>query len=388
MRIKGKAYLEGEVEETCIEFFRTIKSLRKECRPDLQYGQGYLIVPGSIDIHVHVRGAKLSYKEDVNSFSAEAAYGGVTIVMDMPNTSPYVNTKETVLSRLRELEASRVDFGVYSGVTESFEEVDALPIAGYKIFPEDLEKDETLKVLSSKKVKVLHPELPKSNSEDRRLRQLWEELAAIRQVRGERVHATHLTSMESISLAKSMGFTTDFTPHHLLVEGEKDCLTKVNPPIRGLSERLGLWKAFWEVDTIVSDHAPHSKDEKASPFSVCPPGIAGVSFVTPFVYSLVEKGILGLNDAVRLLSRRPAEILGINYGRIKEGYGANFTVLKLEEWRYCTRYSKVSQTPFDMWPMRVRVHSTYIEGKIAYEDGNIYPIRGVNVFDQIRRQGL
>ncbi|MBW9141246.1 MAG: dihydroorotase [Candidatus Aramenus sp.] len=381
MWIKGKLYL-GEVVEGCVEFDRKIKSIKKECKPDLYYPDS-IILPGSIDMHVHVRGMQLSYKETVATATSEAVYGGVTVVVDMPNTQPYINTHERVLERIREFENfSRTDFGVYSGVT-SDARVDGDPIAGYKVFPEDLEKPELEMVLSSNKLKVLHPELPISNKVLRESRLLWQEIASLYLVRGK-VHVTHATSLETIRLAKSLGFTTDVTPHHLLLE-ERDCMTKVNPPLRDKTERNKLLRALFEVDAVVSDHAPHTAKEKELPFEICPPGIAGVSFVTPFVYTLFKKGVLSLERTVELVSKNQARILGIKAGEIKEGYVANFTVISFNTWRYSTKFSKVTQTPFDGYPLEAKVTATIVEGKVAYDGETVYPIRGMNLFDKTEK---
>jgi dihydroorotase len=382
--VKGKVYFKNSIiEEMCINFDRIIREGKKDCKPDIEYSNEELILPASVDLHVHTRGAQLSYKETVATATSEAVYGGIGVIIDMPNTVPPVNTAERVMERLREFQLySRSDYGIYSGVSKDVERIDKLPIAGYKIFPEDLEKEEVKLVLKSEKLKVLHPELPLVNKlVNRKLREIWMELAALHHVSGK-VHITHITNYLTLKKAKEMGFSTDVTVHHMIIDGERDCLTKVNPPIRDYSTRLELFsKALFEADTLASDHAPHSKEEKGSAFDLCPPGIAGVSITTPFVYSLFFKGVLNLKRAVELVSENPSKILGINTGVIDIGYRANLLVIKRERWRYSTRYSKVSETPFDGFPLDAKVTSVFVEGKLAYDGENVYPIRGVNVFD-------
>jgi len=380
--IRGKAWINSSIDEVCIQFDRFIKGIKKECKPDIEFKENQLIMPSSIDMHVHVRGAKLSYKETVGTATSEALYGGIGLVVDMPNTLPPVNTYQRVVERLREFEyQSRSDFAIYSGVTKEVESVDTLPIAGYKIYPEDLEKEETKEVLKkSKKLKVLHPEIPLALKVPRKLRQLWMEIGSLNYVYGN-VHITHITNYETVKLAKEMGFTTDITPHHLLVDGEKDCLSKVNPPIRDHVTRLGLWRALFEVDTIVSDHAPHTKNEKNMEYELCPPGIAAMSFSTPFIYSLAFKGIITFDRAVLLLSKNPARILGVPYGEIKVGNVANFTIISRNPWRYTTKFSKVTETPLDYYKLEAKVDFTIVQGKLAYDGENVYPIRGMNPYD-------
>ena len=383
--IKGKAYLNKEIKEVCINFDRRIKEIKSICKPDIDLPQGTLILPGAIDLHTHIRGLKLSYKEDVVSGTSEASYGGVTLIGDMPNTIPFVNTVETITTKLKEFEYySRVDYFVYSGVTKDLEKVDKLPIAGYKIFPEDLEKEETFEVLKSRKLKILHPEVPLALKSNRKLRlNIWYEIGALYYVKDyQNVHITHATNIRTVRFAKELGFTVDITPHHLLVNGEKDCLTKANPPIRDINERLWLLQAISEVDTIVSDHAPHASFEKLQPYEVCPPGIAAVSFTVPFILTLVSKGIISIDRVVELISTNPARILNIPYGEIKENNYANFTIIQFNDWRYSTKYSKVIETPLDGFPLKASVYMTIVQGKASNLEGEVFPVKGINPFGE------
>ncbi|BCU67505.1 dihydroorotase [Sulfolobales archaeon HS-7] len=364
----------------CVEFDRIIRSIRKECKPDLNMERDFM-VPAGIDLHVHIRGAQLSYKEDVRSFSMEAARGGIGLAIDMPNTEPYINNREKIISRLEELKNSRIDYALYSGYPEEY--VEDLPIAGYKLFPQDLERN-LEPLINSKKLKILHPESPISLKEDRRLRNLWEEYFGIREMYGH-VHITHITSKYGVELSKRMGFTTDVTPHHMLISRERTCIEKVNPPYRGEIERRLLNLALFEVDAIASDHAPHAKFEKNMPFSLCPPGVPLVSFTLPFVFSMAIRDIISFKRAMELVSENPSKILGINMGTIRVGNRANITILSREEWRYSTAFSKATTTPIDGYKLYVKPVLTIVEGKVVFDQENVYPIQGVNPFAESER---
>ncbi|AEB94431.1 dihydroorotase [Metallosphaera cuprina Ar-4] len=373
----------GDVVEGCLGFDRRIREIKRECKPDLKLPNDSLILPAGVDMHVHLRGLELSYKETVSSGTSEAVYGGIGLVVDMPNTVPPINDERSINMRLRELaDHSRCDYGVYSGVTKH--DVESLPIAGYKVFPEDINKEETIQLFTSKKLKILHPEVPVALRYGRMNRRTWQEIASLYEVKG-RFHITHVTNLDTLRLAKDLGFTTDLTAHHLLVDGERNCLTKVNPPIRDATERKKLLTALFEADAVASDHAPHASAEKSLPYELCPPGIAAVSFTLPFIYTLAFRGVIPLSRAVELTSRGPSNILNVDAGELREGYLANIVVLRKDRWRYSTRYSKVTQTPLDGFPLDASVHATIVEGKVSYLEGQVYPVRGSNVFDKTGR---
>ncbi len=397
--IRGKVLLpSGDIEELCISYTSTILKVSKTCGEAEEMPRKTLIVPGGIDIHTHVRGAQLSYKETIETASAEAAYGGVTAFFDMPNTVPKIDSPSRVDDRLREFEGrSLIDYGIYSGVPRSVEHVDDIegkPVAGFKIYPEDLEEenmDVIQRVYRSSRLKVLHSESPKALAVQRSIRvaSTWMELAPLYMARG-RIHVTHVTSYTAILRALNQGFTTDVTPHHLLLDTESGCMDKVNPPFRGPIERSLLWKALDKVSCIASDHAPHTLKEKMQPYDYCPPGIATVSFTLPFIYTLAYRGIISFRRALELVSLNPARILGLDgVGVLKPGYRANITIIKFDEWRYMTRFSKTVHTPLNGFRLSAVVHRTIVGGETVFSESDIhegYP--GVNILDRASRQKI
>ena len=350
-------------------------------------GQGVYVTPGFIDLHVHLRGLLQSYKEDEYSGTAAAASSGITMVVDMPNTQPRLATLEALDAKLAALrEQSVTDYSVYAGVPGSIEEVRKLasrPIAGFKVYPDDLAHrlDVVHYILGLNNVLVVvHPELPEAEKpiiESNTLRSLhrgchWETAAVdlIASLRPRaRVHITHVSCPSTLEHARAYGFTVDITPHHLLLENGEDCLLRVNPPLRSRAEQTHLLKKLLEgeVDAIASDHAPHTWREKLEPLS-CRPGIPWLEAWPQMLYCLVEAGALKLQEYLWLASQGPAKILGLNgYGVLEPGARANITVFKPATGRvHIPHWSKAKQIPYFMEKSCMDVVATIVGGSIVY----------------------
>ncbi len=300
----------------------------------------YTIVPAAIDMHVHLRGLALSYKSTVLSGTAAAAAGGVSIIADMPNTVPEINSVETVRVRLEELrQEAIVDYTFYVGVPDDGREaydLAKLPIAGFKVFPEDYDKETLCEVLHAAslygKLIVVHAEHPYlvkiETGWDRNVhRSCMVELAAVRDIReraieckaAPKIHITHVSCSDTVRLARRYGFTIDTTPNHIMqalalmrVEIVEPCMVKVNPPLKGLIESSRLLNMLIEgfIDAIASDHAPHAVWEKTTHPTLCPPGITSLSNWAPWILTLsltVDIPQLYVERAVE----GPAKLLGL-----------------------------------------------------------------------------
>lgn len=370
-------------------------------------GMGVYVSPGFIDMHVHLRGLRLDYKEDERSGTAAAASAGITLVADMPNTVPRLSTPEALEEKLRALrKRSLVDYAVYAGVPDSpglVEELASLPVAGFKIYPGDLEErmEAVKRILELPgALVVVHPELPEAEkpvAESNSLRAVhrgchWE-AAAVQLLRSleprARLHITHASCPSTIEHARNSGFTVDVAPHHLLLQGwGEDCLYRVNPPLRSSIEEWRLLQTLLEagVNAVASDHAPHAAWEKTEPLT-CSPGIAWLEAWPSLLYCLVEAGALRLEEFLRLAGKGPADILGLRgYGVLEPGARADLAAWRPASTRIgAPRWSKARLVPYFMERGCMEVLATLVGGVPVYVEGELTgEAEAVNPFERSR----
>ncbi|MGC9210056.1 MAG: dihydroorotase [Acidilobus sp.] len=387
----------GELGEGCLNVDGgLIRSITKDPEGETVYrfyGEGLVVVPGFIDLHVHLRGLELSYKEDEESGTKAAVSSGITLVLDMPNTRPRLSTPDAIMMKLKALSAnSYVDYGVYAGVPDdprSVPDLAKLPVAGFKVYPEDmgLRGAALQAVMKSGRLVVLHPELPEAervadgeNYWRGLARGCWLEGAAVNYLLGfgkpARLHVTHASCPGTLYLSKAFGATTDVTPHHILFDYERaGCTYRVNPPLRDPVTRSLLLKALVEgyVDALASDHAPHSSAEKSS-WPHCPAGIPWLGLWPSLALELVSAGLLQLTRFLELTSLGPARILGIDswYGLLRPGYRANVVILDLRyRGRFVGTYSKAAYYHAFMAEVYAQPKAVFVGGVLAAEEGEV-----------------
>lgn len=387
---------------------------------DVRLPDRWLILPGVVDLHVHLRGLRLSYKEDELSGTLAAAAGGVTLVADMPNTQPRLDEVEAVALKLSALRRnSIVDYAVYAAVPRRPGEAERIAsggsIIGFKVYPEDLTDTQLLEEVLYTAWRrgllvVLHSEHPDMVKEGCRPGRRWEcrpisaELEALRLVsslapRGLRLHVTHASSPNLVLEAKSRGYTVDVTPHHLLLDSRDEerlgCIAKVNPPLRPLEvrERLMQLLVAGDIDAVATDHAPHAVEEKLGDFEECPPGIPSLEHYTRLMLTLVSKGVLSLKEFIELTSQAPSRILGIReYGCIEPGCVASYTVVELEREGRISGYesfSKAKLSPYEGMLYRGEPVATIVRGRLVYREGCVCvkPGWGINAARFARSRG-
>jgi dihydroorotase len=336
---------------------------------------GLTILPGVIDTQVHFREPGLESKEDLESGSRAAVLGGVTAVFEMPNTKPNTDSEDALNEKLRRAENRMwCDHAFYVGATaanaDRLGELERLPgAAGVKIFmgasTGDLlvsEDPELARVLASGKRRVaIHAEdearmnarLEHRIDGDPSSHPVWRDdesaLLATRRIlklaraARRRIHILHVTTpaeLELIASHKDIA-SCEVTPQHLTLAGEEayprlGTYAQMNPPIRSGAHRDGIWHWLNQgvPDVIGSDHAPHTKEEKARTYPASPSGMPGVQTLLPLLLDHVANGRTTLQRVVELTSAGAQRIFGIaGKGRIAAGYDADFTVVDLKaEW--------------------------------------------------------
>src|SRR5690606_37728669 len=360
--------------------------------------KGTVIVPGLIDMHVHLREPGQEHKETVATGVASAVAGGFTAVACMPNTDP-VNDNAGItgyiLKRAAEANLARVyPIGAVSlgSKGEQLTEIgdlkragcvaisdDGRPVANALLMRRALEYAGMFDMPvidhcedASLKGDGLAHEGPKSAMLGLKgLPAVAETLIVDRgillsEVTGSRFHVAHMsvaTALRAVREGKSRGVrvTCEVAPHHFTLtdaalEGY-DTNTKMNPPLREMSdvEAMVSGLADGSIDVIATDHAPHHADEKALEFDRAPFGIVGLETAVPLCFDrLVHKGIISLPRLVELLSVNPARILGVEGGTLREGAAADITLLAPDLRTRIAAQSLVSKsknTPFDGWEL-------------------------------------
>ncbi|GAB6147993.1 amidohydrolase family protein [Stetteria hydrogenophila] len=363
---------------------------------------GTVVGPAFVDIHVHLRGLELSFKEDERSGTAAAAAGGVAAVVDMPNTRPplrdpgSLGLKAESLARL-----SLVDYAVWAGIPRDPGHAPAMAghplVLGFKAYPEDYDSPGLAAAAAEAsrlgKALIVHPEDPGLIGECSLGRRGSEcrppeaEVEAVHRIAslappGLRVHVTHATTPATLEAAASYGFTSDVTPHHLTFTSRDEargCLFKVNPPLRPPEVVEGLVKAVSTglADAVASDHAPHTPGEKSGAPEECPPGIPGLEYAARVLLTLASRGVLSLASAWRLYSARPALAAGLRgYGCLAPGCRAAVAVVDPSRegviGRTTRDYSKAGPGAWEGYRYRGEPVALILGGSVVMEDGEVH----------------
>ncbi len=365
--------------------------------------RGMLVLPGAIDVHVHFRDPGPNYKEDWASGSASAAAGGVTSVIDQPNTTPRTLDASSFEQKLDiARHRSFVDFGLNGGAGK----IDELAFAGAaaigEIFSYEHSDSDLARILGDVKqadmLATLHAEDgaiikemtagfkgrhdAEAYSESR---PALAEAAAIEKALSwsDRLHICHLSShrgLDLIAQAKRGGrkVTSEVAPHHLLLNikdyKKQGSYLKMNPPLRSEKDNDALWQGLCSgtIDIIASDHAPHLPEEKRDDIWEAPPGVPGVETMLPLMLFAVKRNMLTLNRLMQAISSRPAEIFGLEgKGKIERGKDADLVII---DSKAITRinadrlHSRAEWTPFE-GREAIFPRMTIVRGKVVYDGG-------------------
>ncbi len=400
--VEGKLFFQGRLQKACVGIEEgRIVSVRKVLKGDEHFDFGdRLVLPGAIDPHVHFRDPGLTGKEDFSTGSLSALHGGVTCVLDMPNTVPPVidasslrEKRETISGR------SWIDYGLFAGIAPGTDVRSLGKCVGYKIFlgsstqsvllkeEKDLVRGLEAAGKAGRPVSV-HAEEDDMlfKREERSLRDHEEcrprqaELAAIERLKRyhhmARINVCHVSCLESLSSLKGSGMTFEVTPHHMLLDSSMDlgAWGKVNPPLRRKADREALFQAFCrgEVPMLATDHAPHAHEEKEWDFGEAPSGLPGVETGFAMMLALVKKGFLSLDVLLRSACYNPAFTFGLNKGEIAEGRDADLVVIDPREVTAIKgreMHSKCGWTPYEgreaLFPQAV-----FLRGRLVLRDGS------------------
>lgn len=354
---------------------------------------GAIVVPGFIDMHVHLREPGFEDKETIETGSRAAVKGGFTTIAAMPNTKPITDTVEVLeLVAARAAAVNLAQVQVIAAITcgergETLTNFAELAAAGAIGFSDDGRGVQSAELMEQAMVEAAKLGLPIiAHCEDEEILAgglihpgaLAEELdlpvnvsateyaqiardIELAAAAGAHYHVCHMSTKESVELvreAKTKGYqvTAEVTPHHLILNlsdiKEPYALYKVNPPLRALEDQIALLEGLQDgtIDIIATDHAPHTVAEKERDFIEAPFGLTGLELAFPAVYSrLVLEGIISLEELIDMLTIRPATIFGLEGGRLTPGQVADLTVIDLELTKPVLAEDLVSQgknTPF------------------------------------------
>lgn len=376
---------------------------------------GKIVVPGFVDVHVHLREPGFSYKETIASGTAAAARGGYTAVCAMPNLNPPPDSAESMAVQQRLIsETARVAVYPYGCITlgqqgrGELTDMAALAAAGACAFSDDgrgVQEESTMHAAMEQAARL--DVIIAAHCEDETLlhggyihdgkyaaahghrgissASEWKQVERDLRLAAEtgcRYHVCHISTKETVELirrAKAEGtrVTCETGPHYLVLCDEdlqEDGRFKMNPPLRSMEDRQALIEGIRDgtIDIIATDHAPHSAEEKGKGLAGSAMGIVGLETAFPVLYTtLVLTGIITLEHLVELMSVNPRRIFGLP-GGLTVGGQADIAVLDISSSYTIDPNSFLSQgraTPFAGMPVKGENIMTMMSGRICFEKG-------------------
>ena len=375
--------------------------------------EGKIVMPGLIDLHVHLREPGFEYKETIETGARAAAHGGVTTICPMPNTNPVIDSAERVEDLLKRAEKACVHILPVGAVTVGQEgkelaDIQGMKEAGAVALSEDGKSVMDTALYREGLYEAARCNLPVfAHCEDKSLAgngvmnkgkkaeelgligisNAVEDVIAARDIflskeAGNRLHLCHCSTKDSavlVKMAKEQGLvvTGEVCPHHFTMSDdeitEDHGRFKMNPPLRSREDVTALKEALRDgvMDIISTDHAPHGEEEKNQSMKKAPFGIVGIENSFALGYTeLVKTGYLTLSGLVEKMSVNPARVLKIEKGSLAEGRIADVVVADITE-EYEIRpeefFSKGKNTPFAGKKVFGRIDVTIVDGKIVYQ---------------------
>mgnify|MGYP000009236393 FL=1 len=385
---------------------------------DILDATGLVVTPGLIDMHVHLRQPGQSAKETIESGTKAAAAGGFTRVATMPNTKPVIDSAiivDGLKYKIADEGVVKVDIiGSLSKGLEGKElsSMGGMAKAGVVAFSDDGRYVQNCDFMrKAMEYAGMFGKIVIDHCEDADLIEgghmhegvvshelglkgrpaVAEDIAVARDIllaeaTGTAVHIAHISTKNAVQMvrqakAKGLKVTAEATPQHMILTDEAlrsyDPRFKVNPPLRSEEHRKAVVEGLVDgtIDAIVTDHAPHTIEEKDCEFSLAPSGFVGLetSLGTVLTY-LYHAGIVDLMTLIRTMTSSPAALLGVDAGNVAVGKAADLTIMDLnKEWTVDSDkfYSKGKSTPFEDIILKGKAVATIVDGKIVMKDGEV-----------------
>lgn len=376
---------------------------------------GCIVAPGLVDVHVHFRDPGFTHKEDIETGARAALKGGFTSVVLMANTKPAVDNVDTLRCVIEK--GRRTGLKIYTCATvtkgmagKELTDMDALLAGGAVGFTDDgipimdaeLMKRAMAKTASLKVPISLHEENPKlieNNGVNRGKASAYygiggspreAEISLIERdleialETGAILNIQHISTREGVELVRQAkkkaadlgrnNIHAEATPHHFSLTEEAvmqyGTLAKMNPPLREEADRQAIIEGLRDgtIDIIATDHAPHSKEEKAKPITEAPSGIIGLETALALgITNLVDEQHLSMRQLIERMSTNPARMYGLSAGMLSEGSAADLVIFDANASQVMNDFqSKSSNSPFAGQMLKGVVEYTIVDGEIAY----------------------
>jgi dihydroorotase len=388
---------------------------------------GLHILPGMIDDQVHFREPGLTHKGDIGSESRAAVAGGITSFMEMPNTSPPTLTHEALEAKYAIAgRTSFANYAFYLGASndnlDAVRTLDPRAAAGVKVFMGSstgnmlVDNEETLAGIFRDSPVIITTHCESTPRIQQNLQKAIEKYGrniplsehpnirdaeccyqssslAVELARrhGAQLHILHLTTAREMELFEpgpinGKSITAEVCAHHLYFSSEdyatRGNAIKCNPAVKSPADRAALRRALLEgrLDIIATDHAPHTREEKANPdYLAAPAGLPLVQDALLSVFELYHDGVLGLAEIVEKTAHNPAIRFNVrDRGYLREGYYADLVLLDLAGATEVTAgrvLSRCGWSPFDGVKFRTRISSTFVNGQLAFDGENVFDHR-------------
>ncbi|GLB47589.1 dihydroorotase [Philodulcilactobacillus myokoensis] len=378
-------------------------------------GQHNIVIPGLIDTHVHFRDPGLEYKENIHTGSLAAAHGGFTTVCAMPNVKPVVDTPKKLQQMFqRNQERSVINTQQFGAISndltanhiDDIKQMAKLGAVGFTNDGHGVQNADTMYQAMKACQKInkplvahveddnfIHGGVMNAGKASTKLglpgmsklsetTQLARDLV-MAEATGVHYHVAHISTKKSVELvriAKAHGInvTAEVSPHHLFLDDEMitrdNPMMKMNPPLRTPEDRRALIGGLLDgtIDTVATDHAPHSKEEKSGSMMSASFGIVGLETSFSLMYTrFVKSGLVSLTTLLKWMSHQPAKLFQLEDPQIKVGHHANLSIMDVDHpFKINPEHflSKGKNTPFAGYKVYGQTMVTICNGKIVYQN--------------------